>query len=52
MSGRRLNLTPLVLVAMILVMDMGMGVSASTTSQSEDLRPNDRPENGTPALMF
>ena len=51
MSGRRLNLTPLVLVAMILVMDMGVGVSASTATQTEDLTPKERPENWPPALM-
>ena len=51
MSGRRLNLTPLVLVAMILVMDMGVGVSASTAIQTEDLTSQERPENWPPALM-
>ena len=51
MSGRRLNLTPLVLVAMILVMDMGVGVSASTAIQAEDLTGQERPENWPPALM-
>ena len=51
MSGRRLNLTPLVLVAMILVMDMGVGVSASTAIQTEDLTSQERPENWPPSLM-
>ena len=37
MSGRRLDLTPLVLVAMILVMDMSMGVSAFPNIQDGEL---------------
>ena len=51
MAGRRFNPTPLVFVAMILVMDMGVGVSASIPTQTEELPPQERPENWPPALM-
>ena len=62
MSGRRLDLTPLVLVALILVMDMSMGVSAfpniqdgelegQNSSEIVDLQTQERPQNWPPALM-